>query len=55
MLKFVEDVLFAPKIFSHLQTSDGKQGDNGHTHSVSETNSTKEIPEEYKMLLYMVS
>ena len=43
------------KTFSHLQTNDGKQGDNGHPHSVNEANNTKEVPEEYKMLLYMVS
>ncbi|XP_065065150.1 CCR4-NOT transcription complex subunit 10-like [Rhopilema esculentum] len=54
MLKYIEDVLFAPKTFSHLQSNDNKQqGDNENSQSVSQSTTSKEMPEEFKMHIYM--
>ena len=56
MLKYIEDVLFAPKTFSHLQSNDNKQqGDNENSQSVSQSTTSKEIPEEFKIHIYMVT
>eukprot|EP00794_Sanderia_malayensis_P019107 gene19107-21023_t len=56
MLKFIEDVIFAPKTFTPLHTSsnDGKNGENGKNKSLEHAPNSKEIPEEHRLNLFML-
>ena len=57
MLKYIEEVLFAPKSFAHAQQIEAKQGDQqgGNGISSSRLSATKEIPEDCRLQLYMVA
>ena len=53
MLKYIDEVLFAPKTFAHAQSNESNQGKPGNDNS-SQISANKDIPEEYKSQLFMV-
>ena len=54
MLKYIEEVLFAPKTFAHVQSTDAKQGETGNGNSSNQISASRDFPEEYKLQFYMV-
>jgi len=53
MLKYIDEVLFAPKTYAHPQSNESKQGNLGNGDPTSQASTNREIPEEYKLHLYM--